>query len=86
MPAGQRLSHCKAFPQVSLRRNPAPDPRLEAALAAGGAAADLPPGSRALFVGRAYYGCAATVLPPASAGFSRKVSSFFRAKVIKTFA
>ena len=68
--------------QVSLRRNPAPDPRLDAALAAGGGAADLPPGSRALFVGRAYYGCAATVVPPASAGFSRKVGSALPSKLV----
>lgn len=36
---------------------------MEAAIAAGGAI-DLPPASQALFVGRSYYGCVATVLPP----------------------
>lgn len=60
---------------MTLRHNPAPDPRLAAALAAGssGSSTDLQPGSRALFVGRAYYGCAVTVLDPATAGFNRKV-------------
>lgn len=36
---------------------------MEAAIAAGGAI-DLPPGCQALFVGRSYYGCVVTVLPP----------------------
>ena len=47
---------------------------MAAALAAGsGGGAELQPGARALFVGRAYYGCAATVLDPSSDGFTRKV-------------
>jgi hypothetical protein len=48
---------------------------MAAALAAGsGGGAELQPGARALFVGRAYYGCAATVLDPGSDGFTRKVA------------
>ena len=49
---------------------------MAAALAAGSSGgADLQPGARALFVGRAYYGCAATVLDPGSDGFTRKVGT-----------
>ena len=59
---------------MTLRRNPAPDPRADAALAAGGRIADLPPGTRGIFVGRAYYGCVATVLEPASVGFTKEAS------------
>ena len=42
----------------------APDPRMdvEAAKEKAGAIA-FPPGSQALFLGRAHYGCLATVLP-----------------------
>ena len=32
-----------------------------------------PAGARALYLGRTYYGCLATVLPPASAGMTKKV-------------
>lgn len=38
-----------------------------------GAAGDLPPGSRAVFVGRAHYGCPVTVLPPKGGGLDSKV-------------
>jgi hypothetical protein len=49
---------------------------MAAALAAGSSGGvDLQPGARALFVGRAYYGCAATVLDPGSDGFTRKVGT-----------
>ena len=51
-------------PSLALRKNPAPDPRLDPAVAAAAAAAlGWPPGSRALFLGRAYYGAPAIVLP-----------------------
>jgi 5'-3' exoribonuclease 1 len=58
-----------AYPlQLTLRRNPAPDPRFSpGAAGAELAGLALEPGARAVFLGRAYYGCVATVLPPAGA-------------------
>ncbi len=56
----------------------APDPRLDPATAQGRAdAGQLQVGSRALFLGRAYFGCLATVLPDVSRGLSKQVTSFF---------
>jgi hypothetical protein len=53
----------------------APDPRLDPATAQGRAGAEqLEVGSRALFLGRAYFGCIATVLPDVSRGLSKQVS------------
>lgn len=53
----------------------APDPRLDPATAQGRAGAgQLEVGSRALFLGRAYFGCIATVLPDVSRGLSKQVS------------
>jgi 5'-3' exoribonuclease 1 len=62
----------KVPPSLVLRRNPAPDPRLDAkAAAAAMQAMGWRPGARALFLGRAYYGCLAVVLPPAPEGTLR---------------
>lgn len=36
-------------------------------------------GQKAIFLGRAYYGCVATILPDVSAGLSRKVTQFYTA-------
>ena len=50
-------------PSLILRTNPAPSPRLDAAVAAAAAgAAGLEAGSAALFLGRAHYGALCTVL------------------------
>ena len=59
--------------QVVLRQNPSPDPRTNAALRAGLASPELQEGSLALFLGRAHYGCVATLLPPSTAGLNRLV-------------
>ena len=59
--------------KVTLRRNPSPDPRTDMALAAGLASPQLVEGASALFLGRAHYGCVATVLPPNTVGLTRKV-------------
>ena len=50
---------------INLHANRALDPRMdvEAAKAKAGAIA-FPPGTQVLFLGRAHYGCVATVLPP----------------------
>lgn len=68
----------KTFPlQASLRRNPAPDPRFDPSApqnALGPLTFEV--GQRAIFLGRAYYGCVATILPDVSAGLSRKVQRF----------
>lgn len=57
-----------------LRRNPSPDPRFQPdTVAAALAAVELTPGSKGLYLGRAHYGCIATVLPPVAAGMTRKV-------------
>jgi hypothetical protein len=62
-----------AFGQVTLRRNPAPDPRFQPdAVATSLSATALKDGSVALFLGRAHYGCLATVLPAASQGMTKK--------------
>ena len=62
----------KVPPSLALRRNPAPDPRLDAkAAAAAMQSMGWRPGARALFLGRAYYGCLAVVLPPAPEGTLR---------------
>ncbi|BDA46451.1 5'-3' exoribonuclease 1 [Coccomyxa sp. Obi] len=59
--------------QATLRRNMAPDPRLDPAVAQSRAAAgELSVGSRALFLGRAHFGCVATVLPDVSRGLSKQ--------------
>lgn len=63
--------------QATLRRNVAPDPRLDPqAAAARLGALEFKPGSQALFLGRAHYGCVATVLPAASPGLSKQVKGF----------
>ena len=55
-------------PALALRKNPAPDARLDPVAAAAAASAlGWPPGSRALFLGRAYYGAPAFVLPSGAA-------------------
>lgn len=60
--------------QATLRRNVAPDPRLDpAAAAARLGALDFKAGSEALFLGRAHYGCVAAVLPSASLGLTKQV-------------
>ncbi len=62
-----------ALAQATLRRNVAPDPRLDpAAAAARLGALDFKPGGEALFLGRAHYGCAVTVLPSASLGLNKQ--------------
>lgn len=68
-----------AYPlQMTLRRNPSPDPRFEilgatAAASGEGLFAPLLPGTKALFLGRAHYGCIAEVLPSAGAhGLNKK--------------
>ena len=63
----------RSYTQVTLRRNPSPDPRTDAALAAGLASPQLVEGASALFLGRAHYGCVATVLPPNTVGLTRQV-------------
>lgn len=61
-------------PQLVLRRNPSPDPRFQPDTAAAALTGiDLEPGARALYLGRAHYGCLATVLPPVAAGMTKKV-------------
>ncbi len=62
--------------QASLRRNPAPDPRRDpSSVGSQLGALKFETGQKALFLGRAYYGCVATVLPPVTAGLTRKVCS-----------
>lgn len=62
--------------QASLRRNPAPDPRFDpSAMENALGPLTFEVGQKAIFLGRAYYGCVATVLPDVSAGLTRKVSS-----------
>ena len=64
--------------QASLRRNPAPDPRRDpSSVGSQLGALKLETGQKALFLGRAYYGCVATVLPPVTAGLTRKVLTTF---------
>lgn len=61
--------------QASLRRNPAPDPRRDPSTVGGQLGAlQFEVGQKGLFLGRAHYGCVATVLPGVSPGLSRKVS------------
>ncbi|DBA92644.1 TPA: hypothetical protein ACH3X1_002861 [Trebouxia sp. C0004] len=61
--------------QASLRRNPAPDPRRDpSSVGSQLGALKFETGQKALFLGRAYYGCVATVLPPVTAGLTRKGS------------
>lgn len=86
-PAGWASLHCvtthrappRSLPhlftlQLVVRRNPAPDPRFQPETAAASLAGyDFKPGARALFLGRSYYGCMATILPDASAGLTKKV-------------
>ena len=48
-----------------IARNLAPDPRMDVQAAQDRAGAiAFPPGLQTLFLGRAHYGCVATVLPP----------------------
>ncbi len=62
--------------QATLRRNPTPDPRFDpAAVSAALSGLQFQPGSLALFLGRQYYGCVATVLPGVSAGLDKKVGA-----------
>lgn len=62
--------------QASLRRNPAPDPRRDpSSVGSQLGALKFETGQKALFLGRAYYGCVATILPPVTAGLTRKVCS-----------
>lgn len=69
------LLHVNAYLQASLRRNPAPDPRRDPTLVGSQVGAlKYEVGQKGLFLGRAYYGCLATVLPSVSPGLSRKVS------------
>jgi hypothetical protein len=57
-----------------VRRNPAPDPRFQPDTATSALTSyGFQPGARALFLGRAHYGCMATILPDASAGLTKKV-------------
>ena len=59
--------------QLVVRRNPAPDPRFQPETAAASLASyDFKAGARALFLGRAHYGCHATILPDASGGLTRQ--------------
>ncbi len=72
--------NCDARAQATLRRNVAPDPRLDpAAAAARLGALDFKPGGEALFLGRAHYGCAATVLPSASLGLNKQARAILGA-------
>lgn len=51
--------------QMFIGRNLAPDPRMDVEAAKEKAGAiSFPAGTKALFLGRAHYGCVATVLPP----------------------
>lgn len=64
------------FPlQATLRRNPAPDPRFQTQAEADGGAATAPEpleaGTKALFLGRAHYGCMAEVVASGQQGLSR---------------
>lgn len=56
----------KAFPlQMTLRKDPAPDPRYDPKLMSeddGIVSYDFKPGSKAIFLGRAYYGCLARIV------------------------
>ena len=64
--------------QASLRRNPAPDPRRDpASVGSQLGALKFEIGQKAIFLGRAYYGCVATILPPVTAGLSRKVKALW---------
>ncbi|KAA6417737.1 MAG: 5 -3 exoribonuclease 1, partial [Trebouxia sp. A1-2] len=66
--------------QASLRRNPAPDPRRDPSTVGSQLGAlKFETGQKALFLGRAYYGCVATVLPPVNAGLTRKGSKVLAA-------
>lgn len=58
------MRHVKLTWQVTLKHNPSPDPRLDPAHADHAAPAALREGSRAIFLGTAYFGCPATILPP----------------------
>ena len=60
--------------QMTLRRNPAPDPRFQAdAIGADGAAQDpVYEDDVVMFLGRTHYGCLAKVLPGGPRGLDRK--------------
>lgn len=69
-----------AFVQATLRRNPAPDPRFDpSAMENALGPLHFAVGQKAIFLGRAYYGCVATILPDVSAGLSRKVTRLHNA-------
>lgn len=63
--------------QAALRRHPkGDDPEGVPGGAAGNSTAPaLQDGDKALFLGRAHYGCVATVIPPPVTGRGRKVTS-----------
>lgn len=59
--------------QMTLRKNPAPDPRFQPDTVSGALLSlNLKEGSKAVFLGRAHYGCIATVLPSAGLGMTKK--------------
>lgn len=60
--------------QATLRRNIAPDPRLDPEQArASLSSTGLSVNSEAIFLGRSYFGCVATILPDVSRGLSKQV-------------
>lgn len=66
--------------QLTLRKNPSPDPRFEPeAFAEAFASLDIRAGCRAIFLGRSHYGCMATVLEDASHGLSKTGSKIVSA-------
>lgn len=60
--------------QMTLRRNPAPDPRFQtgASGADGAPEEEVYEGDQVMFLGRAHYGCLAKVLPGGPRGLDRK--------------
>ena len=52
------------FLQVVLKHNESPDPRLDPSNPLHESQQWLEPGAMAIFVGKAHFGCLATVLPP----------------------
>lgn len=59
--------------QVTLRRNPSPDPRYQPeSVADAFSSLQFKVGSKAVFLGRAYYGCLATLLPQSASGLTKK--------------
>jgi len=59
--------------QVTLRRNPSPDPRFQPESVTDALSSlQFKVGSKAVFLGRAYYGCLATILPESASGLTKK--------------